>query len=130
MFRCVQRASGERWSNGPTAITYSGLHQLFGLRGAGLRRDPTLYDPPPLVGTESQQAQAPEAFVVDAIRTLLGRRHNVAPVTVDARLQEDLELDSLELAELSAMLEDQFGRDPYSHGVVPSTVGEIVAFYE
>ena len=41
-----------------------------------------------------------------------------------------LELDSLEAAELSALLEDEFGSDPFTASEVPpETVGEIVAFY-
>jgi acyl carrier protein len=50
-------------------------------------------------------------------------------VTIDAHLHDDLDLDSLELAELSVLLEDNLGRDPYTEGIVPNTVGEIVAFY-
>ena len=42
---------------------------------------------------------------------------------------EGLGLDSLETAELSATLEDEFGSDPFSAGEMPETVGEIVAFY-
>jgi acyl carrier protein len=39
-------------------------------------------------------------------------------------------LDSLEAAELSAMLEDEFGSDPFSAGGdLPETFGDIVAFY-
>ncbi|WP_375000998.1 phosphopantetheine-binding protein [Aeromicrobium sp. CTD01-1L150] len=38
-------------------------------------------------------------------------------------------LDSLETAELSAILEDEFGSDPYSAGDMPQTVAEIQAFY-
>lgn len=38
-------------------------------------------------------------------------------------------LDSLETAELSALLEDEFGSDPYSEGELPQTVGEILGFY-
>ena len=42
-----------------------------------------------------------------------------------------LELDSLEAAELSALLEDELGSDPFSAGDhLPETVGEILAFYE
>lgn len=42
-----------------------------------------------------------------------------------------LELDSLEAAELSAMLEDELGTDPFSAGAeMPERVGDIVAFYE
>lgn len=41
-----------------------------------------------------------------------------------------LELDSLEAAELSAVLEDEFGSDPFSAGdQLPETVGEVLAFY-
>lgn len=72
----------------------------------------------------------PQEFIFTSIDGLLSRRLDVRPeVTLDARLQEDLTLDSLELAELSVLLEDTFGRDPYTEGIVPHTVGEIVAFY-
>jgi len=44
---------------------------------------------------------------------------------------DGLELDSLEAAELSAMLEDAFGTDPFSEADdLPQTVGDILAFYE
>lgn len=44
---------------------------------------------------------------------------------------EGLALDSLEAAELSAMLEDEFGTDPFSSGEqLPETVGDVLAFYE
>ena len=39
-------------------------------------------------------------------------------------------LDSLEAAELSAMLEDEFGSDPFSAGGdLPERVRDVVAFY-
>lgn len=44
---------------------------------------------------------------------------------------DGLELDSLEAAELSAMLEDAFGTDPFSTGdPMPETVGAVLSFYE
>lgn len=44
---------------------------------------------------------------------------------------DGLGLDSLEAAELSAMLEDEFGSDPFSAGgELPEKVRDIVAFYE
>jgi acyl carrier protein len=43
---------------------------------------------------------------------------------------DGLGLDSVEAAELSAILEDEFGSDPFSAGEVPETVGDILAFYE
>jgi acyl carrier protein len=54
------------------------------------------------------------------------------PLTDDTGLYGDgLELDSLEAAELSAMLEDEFGSDPFSSGGdMPETVSDILAFYE
>jgi acyl carrier protein len=47
---------------------------------------------------------------------------------------EGLGLDSLEAAELSAQLEDEFGSDPFTSALqagedLPETVGDIVAFY-
>lgn len=79
---------------------------------------------------EPPKAQDPESFVVESIRMLLARREEAAAtVTLEAHLHDDLDLDSLELAELSVLLEDNLGRDPYSEGIVPNTVGEIVAFY-
>lgn len=38
-------------------------------------------------------------------------------------------LDSLETAELSAVLEDELGTDPYSSGQMPRTLAEILEFY-
>jgi len=57
------------------------------------------------------------------------RTDDLGPQT---RLYGDgLELDSLEAAELSALLEDELGSDPFSAGdTLPETVGEILAFYE
>jgi acyl carrier protein len=48
---------------------------------------------------------------------------------------EGLGLDSLDAAELSAKLEDEFGSDPFSAALaagtdLPETVGDIVGFYE
>ena len=72
-----------------------------------------------------------EKTVVNAIRGLLKRRKTDAgEVDLNADLYEDLALDSLEVAELSAVLEDDLGSDPYSQGVVPRTVGEVVEFYD
>jgi acyl carrier protein len=39
-------------------------------------------------------------------------------------------LDSLETAELSAVLEDEFGRDPFSSDTMPETVGDILDFFD
>lgn len=71
-----------------------------------------------------------ESIVKDIIGGLLRRRGaDVPEITPDSALTADLGLDSLELAELSAALEDSMGRDPYSEGLVPETVGELTGFY-
>jgi acyl carrier protein len=43
---------------------------------------------------------------------------------------DGLGLDSLEAAELSAMLEDEFGADPFASGDLPRTVGDVFGYYE
>jgi len=53
-----------------------------------------------------------------------------ASVTPDLVLHADgLGLNSLEIAELSAILEDEFGVDPFSSDEMPETVGDILNFY-
>ena len=43
---------------------------------------------------------------------------------------DGLGLDSLEAAELSALLEDEFGYDPFSsEGDLPETIGDVVTHY-
>jgi acyl carrier protein len=72
-----------------------------------------------------------EARVIETVRSLLARYGRTVPVTAESRLYADgLGLDSLGAAELSTMLEMAFGRDPYSEGVVPRSVEEIVRFYD
>lgn len=72
----------------------------------------------------------PKTLVFDTITRMLRQRDHDETVTLDARLTEDLRMDSLELAELSAILEDEFGTDPYSEGLAPETVGGIVEFFD
>jgi len=72
-----------------------------------------------------------EARVVEVVRSLLARYARTDPVTPQSRLYADgLGLDSLGAAELSTMLEMTFGRDPYSAGLIPRGVDEIIRFYE
>jgi acyl carrier protein len=72
-----------------------------------------------------------EKTVMKSIRSLLKRKKG-APTEIDmnADLYEELNLDSLDAAELSAALEDDLGKDPYSEGQVPRTAAEIVEYYE
>jgi acyl carrier protein len=73
----------------------------------------------------------PKELTIDVINSLLARLEDAdVAVSLDSNLQADLDLDSLELAELSATLEDDLGTDPFSTGEFPETVRQIVAFYE
>lgn len=68
--------------------------------------------------------------IITTIRGLLDRRGAVdVEVRPEADFFDDLELDSLEVAELSAVLEEELGNDPYSSGHTPRTVAEVAAFY-
>lgn len=65
-----------------------------------------------------------------ALRTFLERADRDTAVTDSTALHADgLGLDSLETAELSALLEDTLGTDPFSEGQLPVTVGELLDFY-
>ncbi len=71
-----------------------------------------------------------ETIIVETIRALLARREAAdTPIEATSSLHEDLGLDSLELAEVSSVLEDTLGRDPFSEGVIPETLGELIEFY-
>lgn len=69
----------------------------------------------------------------DVISEFLQRAEKThGALTDDTGLWGDgLGLDSLEAAELSAMLEDEFGFDPFSsEAEMPERVGDILAYYE
>ena len=72
-----------------------------------------------------------ETDVIAVVKTVL--KHKGLP---DANVQLSsvlydggLGLDSLSAAELSVALEKALGKDPYTNGELPQTVGEIVEFY-
>lgn len=48
--------------------------------------------------------------------------------TESSLYEEGLGFDSLDTATLSAALEREFGRDPYTEGEFPRTVGELIQF--
>jgi acyl carrier protein len=70
-----------------------------------------------------------EQVVFRLVRELLQRKGSSAEPTAASDLFTDLELDSLEVAELSVALEEELGSDPYSQGELPTTIGDVVAFY-
>ncbi len=69
--------------------------------------------------------------VLTTVSKFLKRQNKGETLSRDAKLYEEgLGLDSLQTAELSVMLEDELGRDPFSEGEMPQTLGELVDFYE
>jgi len=73
---------------------------------------------------------SPEIDVRATITEFLLRVGKATDFDANTRLFSDgIGLDSLETAELSALLEDEHGRDPFSAGEMPQTVGAIEAFY-
>ena len=66
------------------------------------------------------------------VKSFLGRlKKRTKGIDLDTSLySEGIGLDSLDVAELSAVLEDELGSDPFSSGEMPETLGDIVAFYE
>jgi len=77
--------------------------------------------------------QADPSKVRSVIAEFLDRTmKNQDPLTEDLSLYSGgLQLDSLETAELSALLEDSFGVDPFSASAqMPETVGDILSFYK
>lgn len=71
-----------------------------------------------------------DADVLATISTFLQRVEKPTDLDPSTPLYADgIGLDSLETAELSAMLEDELGTDPFGAGEMPQTVGDILAFY-
>lgn len=72
-----------------------------------------------------------ENEIIQIIKTIL--ENQALPETeveLSSQLYDDgIGLDSLCVAELSAMLEKAYGRDPYTSGAMPQTVEDVVAFY-
>ena len=90
------------------------------------------------VQTRKQEAALPDAettvpaetIIRGTIKSLLDQRGAVGiEVRAESTLTAELGLDSLELAELSAVLEDDLGHDPFSEGIVPETVGQLIEYY-
>lgn len=50
----------------------------------------------------------------------------LSQISTTSRLREDLEFESLDLAELTVRIEEKFGVDVFADGLV-STIGEIMA---
>ena len=74
---------------------------------------------------------ANESKIISIVETVLKRKGiDDATVEIESQLYEEgLGIDSLAAAELSAMLEKEFGSDPYTSGQLPQTVAHLVEFY-
>jgi acyl carrier protein len=71
-----------------------------------------------------------ETIIRETVKNLLDQRGAVGiEVRAESTLTADLGLDSLELAELSAVLEDELGHDPFSEGIVPDTIAQLIEYY-
>jgi acyl carrier protein len=77
------------------------------------------------MGTSQQQAeQAVRAFVTRV-------KPDVSDFDLDTPLYAGgVGLDSLEAAELSAVLEDELGSDPFTADEMPQTLRDILSFYD
>jgi acyl carrier protein len=75
---------------------------------------------------------ATRADVEQTVRSFLERAQKPADVLADDTplYSDGIGLDSLETAELSAVLEDTYGSDPFQGESMPQTVGDILAFYD
>ncbi|WP_158296474.1 phosphopantetheine-binding protein [Nocardioides albidus] len=74
---------------------------------------------------------SPRIAAENVIREFLGRIKKDPASPLDAPLYADgVGLDSLETAELSALLEDEFGSDPFSSAdELPQTLAEVLDHY-
>ncbi len=73
-----------------------------------------------------------EQRVVKVVQGLLARQKRSADAmnSKTPLYAGGLGFDSLAAAELSTLLEMEFGKDPYSDGKVPQTIGDIVGYYD
>jgi len=71
-----------------------------------------------------------EATVEQAIRRVLsGRGRDPVDIGTGTDLTTGLGLDSHGLVLVVSELIDVFDRDPFSEGLIPETVGDLVEFY-
>jgi acyl carrier protein len=71
--------------------------------------------------------------IIQNVLEAKGDTTDASAAQLDANLYEaegGLGLDSLATAELSVLLEQEFGTDPYSKGQFVTTLEELVNFYQ
>jgi hypothetical protein len=76
------------------------------------------------MGTSQQAEQVVRGFIASV-------KPEVSDLELDTPLYADgVGLDSLETAEMSALLEDEMGTDPFTADEMPQTLRDILAFYD
>jgi acyl carrier protein len=76
------------------------------------------------MGNSKDKAEQTVRSFIDRVKPEAGE------ITLDSPLYADgIGLDSLETAELSAVLEDELGSDPFTADEMPQTLADILAFY-
>lgn len=75
---------------------------------------------------------SPQHLADQIVRGFIARVKPEAPeLELDTPLYADgIGLDSLEAAELSALLEDEVGSDPFTSVEMPQTLRDILGFYD
>ena len=75
---------------------------------------------------------SPQELAEQTVRSFVARvKPETAEFELDTPLYADgVGLDSLEAAELSALLEDEVGSDPFTSDEMPQSLRDIIAFYE
>ena len=75
---------------------------------------------------------SPQQLAEQVVRDFVARvKPDKAEFGLDTPLYADgIGLDSLEAAELSALLEDGVGSDPFTSDRMPETLRDILAFYD
>ena len=72
-----------------------------------------------------------DTIIAAIVRILKHQGLEEVEVSADSKLYDGgIGLDSMSVAELSAVLEKTYGKDPYTSGEDPQSVGDIVDFYE
>jgi acyl carrier protein len=73
-------------------------------------------------------AAAVEQVLIDFLNRIEKMPENLTP---DLTLYADgIGLDSLDAAELAAVLEDELGSSPFDDGDMPETVADVLSFYD
>lgn len=73
----------------------------------------------------------PQQLAEQTVRSFVARvKPEAAELTLDTPLfSDEVGLDSMDAAELSATLEDELGADPFAGETMPQTLRDIIDYY-